>query len=91
MNRNHLIRDLRSMGLCVSNAPMDGSAIYGITADLNTGDRSIADCIKMTADAGNYGVVYGLTYTIEAEEDPTVNEADWQQFVHVQLQLQTRL
>ena len=91
MNRNQLIRDLRNMGLVVSNAPGDSSKSYGITADLNTGDRAIANCIKATADAGDYGVVYGLSYTIGSHEDPTVDEADWQQFVLVCCQLRTRL
>lgn len=90
MNRNQLIRDLRSMGLVVSNAPGDSPKNYGITADLNIGDRAIANCIKATADAGDFGVVYGLSYTIESHEDPTLDEADWQQFVLVKLWLRTR-
>jgi len=83
MNRNQLVRDLRSMGLVVSNAPGDSSQSYGITADLNAGDRAIANCIKTTADAGDFRVVYGLSYTIESH--------DRHQFVLVQCQLRTRL
>jgi len=90
MNRNQLVRDLRSMGLVVSNAAGDSFHSYGITANLNVGDRDIARCIKATADAGDFGVVYGLSYTIESFEDPTVDEADWQQFVLVKLWLRAR-
>ena len=91
MNRNQLVRDLRSMGLVVSNAPGDSPKNYGITANLNTGIWNIASCIKATADAGNYRVVYGLTCSIETHEDPTVDEADWEQFLVVWCQLRTRL
>ncbi len=91
MNRNQLVRDLRSMGLVVSNAPGDSPKNYGITADLNTSVRDIASCIKATAEAGGFSVVYGLTCSIESQEDPAVDEADWEQFVVVWCQLQTRL
>jgi len=71
MNRDHLIQELRSIGLRVFNDPQDFQTRRGLVATMYTSLRNLAQTIKVTADSENCHIVFGLSYEVKAIEDPS--------------------